>query len=59
MTVTREQFEEVHRRLDAGEFDTKDFHRATAAYVLGIPSTEVTSEQRAAAKAANYFHMYF
>jgi len=58
MMITREQFKEIQRRMEAGEFDTSDIHTATAAYVFGVPSNNVTRDQRDAAKQANYIHLY-
>lgn len=36
----------------------KDIHRATAAEVMGVPESEVTSEQRRSAKAINFGLIY-
>lgn len=56
--ISKQTFDDVWRRTKAGEFDTNDIHTAMAAYVLGIPSKQVTPEQRQEAKISNYVHLY-
>lgn len=58
MLVTRQMFDRVKQGLDAGEFDTNNIHTAMAAYVYGIPTRQVTNEQRQEAKQANYVWLY-
>ncbi len=52
----------AHLSEDAGLIqafkDGKDIHRATAAEVLGIPESAVTSDQRRQAKAVNFGLIY-